>query len=310
MMRPKTHQTLNLKLLILVLLVAFFLLFVLRSNFPTSNNNPTTSQTLSSPVIIKASSSTTTECSNNNYSCTKIPPSLSQALIHYATSAITPQQTLKEISVSARVLEKRSPCNFLVFGLGHDSLMWSELNHGGRTIFLEEDESWIEQIKRRFPMLESYHVTYDSKVNDADNLMEVGKGPECREVRDPRYSICQLALKGLPSIVYETKWDVIMVDAPTGYYDEAPGRMSAIYTAGMMARNNNNNNRRDDDDFGGETTHVFVHDVNRVVEDKFSMAFLCHKYMMKQEGRLRHFTIPSHRDNINNKLLDRPFCPQ
>ena len=28
-----------------------------------------------------------------------------------------------------------------------------------------------------------------------------------------------------------------MVDAPTGYNDNAPGRMSAIYTAGLMARN-------------------------------------------------------------------------
>lgn len=145
-------------------------------------------------------------------------------------------------------------------------------------------------------MLESYHVRYDSKVNEADNLMEVGRGPECSAtaVGDPRYSICPLALKGLPAQVYETKWDLIMVDAPTGYYDEAPGRMTAIYTAGMLARNRDS----------GETTDVFVHDVNRVVEDKFSMAFLCDKYMKKQEGRLRHFTIPTHRDN-----LDTPFCP-
>lgn len=172
--------------------------------------------------------------------------------------------------------------------------MWSVLNYGGRTIFLEEDEAWIQQIRRRFPMLESYHVTYDSKVNQANNLMEVGRGPECTALSDPRYSMCQLALKGLPSEVYETKWDLIMVDAPTGYYEEAPGRMSAIYTAGMMARN------RED----GETD-VFVHDVNREVEDRFSKAFLCEGYMKKQVGRLRHFTIPSHRDDS-----DKPFCPQ
>lgn len=109
-----------------------------------------------------------------------------------------------------------------------------------------------------------------------------------------RYSMCQLALKSLPSEVYETKWDLIMVDAPTGYHEEAPGRMSAIYTAGMMARNREE---------GGETD-VFVHDVNREVEDKFSRAFLCDGYMKKQEGRLRHFRIPSHRGN-----LDKPFCP-
>lgn len=220
---------------------------------------------------------------------------MAQALVHYSTSAITPQQTLKEISVTSTILERKSsPSNFLVFGLGHDSLMWSMLNYGGRTVFLEEDKAWIQQIKRRFPSLESYHVTYDSKVNQADNLMEVGRGPECTAVGNPKYSMCQLALKGLPSDVYETNWDLIMVDAPTGYYEEAPGRMTAIYTAGMLARN------REDGGF----TDVFVHDVNRVVEDKFSKAFLCDGYMRKQEGRLRHFTVPSHKDNS-----DRPFCP-
>ncbi|XWS62394.1 hypothetical protein CRYUN_Cryun06bG0007000 [Craigia yunnanensis] len=124
--------------------------------------------------------------------------------------------------------------------------------------------------------------------------MDVGRGPECTAVGDPKYSMCQLALKGLPSEVYEMTWDLIMVDAPTGYYKETTGRMSAIYTAGMMARNREE----------GETD-VFVHDVKWVVEDKFSMAFLCQGYMKKQEARLRHFRIPSHKDS-----LDRPFCPE
>ncbi|XP_019094377.1 PREDICTED: glucuronoxylan 4-O-methyltransferase 1-like [Camelina sativa] len=230
--------------------------------------------------------------------CNKLPRSLAQALIHYSTSVIIPQQTLKEIAVSSSILSKKSPCNFLVFGLGHDSLMWSSLNYGGRTVFLEEDEAWIKQIKRRFPMLESYHVTYDSKVNQADNLIEVGKGPECTAIGDPRYSMCQLALKGLPADIYETSWDLIMVDAPTGYYDEAPGRMTAIYTAGMMARNRKQ---------GGETD-VFVHDVNREIENKFSKAFLCEGYMKKQEGRLRHFVIPSYRVGSQSES-DRLFCP-
>ncbi|XP_028764990.1 glucuronoxylan 4-O-methyltransferase 1-like [Neltuma alba] len=297
-MRPKSHQTLNVKLLVLGLLVVFFFILVLWPNYSPSSQqamSPSSSKASSSFLTLETpnhdNGSTKEDCS---LSCNKIPPSLAKALIHYSTSTITPQQTSKEISVTERVLEKKSPCNFLVFGLGHDSLMWSSLNHGGRTVFLEEDDAWIEQIRHRFPGLESYHVTYDSKVNEADNLMEVGKGPECTAVGDTRYSMCQLALKGLPSEIYEIKWDLIMVDAPTGYYEEAPGRMTAIYTAGMMARNRES----------GETD-VFVHDVNREVEDKFSRAFLCDKYMKKQEGRLRHFRIPSHRDD-----LDKPFCPQ
>lgn len=102
-----------------------------------------------------------------------------------------------------------------------------------------------------------------------------------------------MAIKGFPKEVYDTEWDLIMVDAPTGYFDGAPGRMTAIYTAGMMARNREE----------GETD-VFVHDVNRVVEDKFSKEFLCEGYLREQEGRIRHFTIPSHRAR-----LGRPFCP-
>ncbi|KAL0651107.1 hypothetical protein Bca4012_093798 [Brassica carinata] len=281
-MRTRTSQTQELKLLLVCLFAALVLIFIVRSTLTTSQQHQTPEETTRSKGCAGA--------------CNKLPRSLAQALIHYSTSVITPQQTLKEIVVSSRVLEKKSPCNFLVFGLGHDSLMWSSLNYGGRTVFLEEDEAWIKQIKRRFPMLESYHVSYDSKVNQADNLIEVGKGPECTAIGDPRYSMCQLALKGLPAEIYETSWDLIMVDAPTGYYDEAPGRMTAIYTAGMMARNRER---------AGETD-VFVHDVNREVEDKFSKAFLCEGYIKKQEGRLRHFVIPSYRDGSES---NRPFCP-
>ncbi|CAI9101525.1 OLC1v1038866C1 [Oldenlandia corymbosa var. corymbosa] len=293
-MRPKTQSPLNLKLLMLGILAAFLILFVFRSSFSSSDQSSSVPTNHDLPRTSSSSSKdlkTTPKCS---HSCNKIPPTLAHAIMHYTTSTITPQQTLKEISVTSKILEKKSPCNFLVFGLGHDSLMWSTLNYAGRTVFLEEDESWIEQIKRRFPMLESYHVTYDTKVTQANELMEVGKGPECTPVSDPRYSMCQLALKTLPEEVYQTKWDLIMVDAPTGYYDDAPGRMAAIYTAGMMARN------RED----GGITDVFVHDVNREIEDQFSRAFLCDAYMKKQEGRIRHFRIPSYRSNLN-----QPFCP-
>lgn len=96
---------------------------------------------------------------------------------------------------------------------------------------------------------------------------------ECKEVSDPRFSKCRLALKGLPNEVYDIEWDLIMVDVPTGYFDGAPVRMNAIHTAGLMARNREN----------GETD-VFLHDVNREVEDKFSMKFLCEGYLREQDG--------------------------
>ncbi|GMI83253.1 glucuronoxylan methyltransferase 2 [Hibiscus trionum] len=291
--KPQSPSPFNTKL---ILICAFFLLFLLlvisttSSTFSTQQQQPSSSSSSESRV----SNLTPTPCPSVP-SCTKTPPSLANALIHYATTNTTPQQTFKEISVSARVLENKAPCNFLVFGLGHDSLMWAALNHGGRTVFLEEDKAWIEQMKQKSPGLESYHVEYSTKVHRSDALLETGmKEESCRVVSEPRFSKCELAHKGFPSEIYDVEWDVIMVDAPTGFHDEAPGRMTAIYTAGLMGRNRE----------GGETD-VFVHDVNRGVEDKFSMAFLCEGYLREQQGLLRHFTIPTHRA----ASAPHPFCP-
>ncbi|XP_010930428.1 glucuronoxylan 4-O-methyltransferase 3 [Elaeis guineensis] len=281
-MKPKVPNYLNLKLLILGFVLLFLILLLLRSN-SSSPAPPSTSQ---SNQISPSNALPTT-------SCTKIPQSLANTIIHYATSNTTPQQTFKEISVTARVLEKKAPCNFLVFGLGRDSPMWTALNHGGRTVFLEEDMSWMETIQEKFPTLESYHVTYDTKVTQANDLLELRREPACTAVGEVKFSKCQLALKRLPSVFFEVEWDLIMVDAPTGWIPEAPGRMGAIYTAGMAARARTE----------GETD-VFVHDVDRVVEDKFSKIFLCEGYLREQEGRLRHFTVPSHRTGS-----DIPFCP-
>ncbi|XP_044511186.1 glucuronoxylan 4-O-methyltransferase 3 [Mangifera indica] len=304
-MRSKPQFPLNIKVIILFAFLLLLLFFIIRTTFSSSSSQEINSTAISQTNLSNSTNedqeqqqeqeSTKPRCPSIPFpqTCTKAPPSLANALVHYVTTNITPQQTLKEISVSLRVLEKKSPCNFLVFGLGHDSLMWTSLNHGGRTVFLEEDKAWIHQIKEKFPTLESYHVEYDTKVHQADDLMKIGMGNECKAVSDPRFSKCQLALKGFPSDVYDIEWDLIMVDAPTGYHDEAPGRMSAIYTAGLMARNREE----------GETD-VFVHDVDRVVEDKFSKTFLCEGYLREQEGRIRHFTIPNHRI-----LSDRPFCP-
>ncbi|CAF2064106.1 unnamed protein product [Brassica oleracea] len=297
-MTTNLHFPITLKLILSTLasLLVITLFFITRTDFSPSSYQSAPAKT----IQISSSSTRTKEQSPDSVSCGKIPPSLADALIHYAASNVTPQQTLSEISVTKKVLDKTSPCNFLVFGLGHDSLMWASLNHGGRTIFLDEDESWIRQIAEKFPSLESYHVRYETKLRDAAALMSAARNrEECRlgASMDLRVSKCELALKGLPEVVYEMEWNLIMVDAPTGFHEEAPGRMSAIYTAGMIARSRGK----------GETTAVFVHDVDRTVEDEFSMAFLCRDYMTEQEGRLRHFTVPSHWDsNIAGGTVPNP----
>uniref|UniRef100_A0A0D3APV7 Uncharacterized protein n=1 Tax=Brassica oleracea var. oleracea TaxID=109376 RepID=A0A0D3APV7_BRAOL len=256
--------TMKLILSSLASLVVITLFFITNTEFSPSSFQPALDKT----IRISNSSIGTKVHSLESASCGKIPPSLADALIYYAASNTTPQQTLSEISVTKK----------LDVGVPEPP----------GTIFLDEDESWIRKIAEKFPSLDSYHVRvrYDTKVRDAAALLSAAiDSEECRPgvSMDLRASKCELALKGLPEVVYETEWDIIVVDAPRRFHEEAPGRMSAIYTAGMIARSRKK----------GETRAVFVHDVDRTVEDEFSMAFLCRDYMTEQQGRLRHFTVPS-----------------
>ncbi|XP_059637312.1 arabinogalactan O-methyltransferase 1-like [Cornus florida] len=207
------------------------------------------------------------------------------AVLHYATSHRVPQQSLAEIRVSFNVLKSLSPCNFLVFGLGHDSLMWTAFNPRGTTLFLEEDPRWVQNVLKESPDLRVHTVRYRTKLKEADALISLYRTePECSPsnayLRGNKR--CKLALHDLADEVYDTEWDLIMIDAPRGYFNEAPGRMGAIFSAAVMARNRK----------GSGVTHVFLHDNDRRVEKSYASEFLCRKYLVKTVGRLWHFEIP------------------
>ncbi len=224
-------------------------------------------------------------CSLSGSGDSATTPTQLMAILHYATSRVVPQQSFAEITISYNVLRSLAPCNFLVFGLGHDSLMWASLNPGGTTLFLEEDPKWVQTVLKRAPLLRASTVRYRTRLSEADNLLSTYESePDCSpsnaRLKDTR---CRLALTELPSEVYEKEWDLIMIDAPRGYYPEAPGRMAAIYSAAVMARARTR----------GGVTHVFLHDVNRKVEKSYAQEFLCMKYKVNGVGRLWHFQIPS-----------------
>ncbi|KAK1408715.1 hypothetical protein QVD17_40716 [Tagetes erecta] len=220
----------------------------------------------------------------NNFQSVDTPLQL-QAILHYATSKTVPQQSLAEINISFNVLKSISPCNFLVFGLGHDSLMWSSFNPGGLTLFLEEDPKWIHTVLKTAPDLKAVHVNYRTQLSQADDLMKTYRSePECAPAKSyiKGNTQCKLALTGLPNAVYDKEWDMIMIDAPRGWFAEAPGRMGAIYSAMVMARNRKKPG----------VTHVFLHDVDRKVEKAYAEEFLCRKNLKDGTGRLWHFEIP------------------
>ncbi|KAG6659728.1 hypothetical protein I3843_03G052300 [Carya illinoinensis] len=206
------------------------------------------------------------------------------AVLHYATSRVVPQQSFAEIKISFDVLQSLAPCNFLVFGLGHDSLMWDSLNPRGNTLFLEEDPKWVQTVLKSAPVLRASTVRYSTKLSEADDLLSTYKSePDCSPASARLHDTsCRLALTMLPEEVYEKEWDLIMIDAPRGYFPEAPGRMAAIYSAAVMARARTRPG----------VTHVFLHDVNRKVEKVYAREFLCMKYKVNGVGRLWHFEIP------------------
>ncbi|XP_066335150.1 glucuronoxylan 4-O-methyltransferase 2-like [Miscanthus floridulus] len=233
--------------------------------------------------------------------CAKVPASVAEALVQYATSNETPRQTEAEAGAAARVLARRAPCGLLVFGLGPDSALWAALNHGGRTLFLEADADRIASARAAHPAgidLQAHPVAFQQEATmttlSDEDLLALHNSSDCAVASptkplDPDHleqSPCALAPRGLPAAFYEAEWDVIMVDAPV------PG---AIYTAAVAARA-----RRP----GTGETDVLVHGVDGTAEESFTRAFLCEAYLKEEAGRLRHFSIPSHRDKDA-----MPFCP-
>lgn len=128
---------------------------------------------------------------------------------------------LQYMSIS-KELYKVCPCNLLVFGLGHDSYLWHGINKNGRTVFLEDDKAWIEEVNNG--ALSVFKVEYSTKVKD---YQEIG------------YDESKLKMD-LPREVLATNWDFIIVDGPLGHQPprpfNGPGRMSSIFNAYKLLR--------------------------------------------------------------------------
>ncbi|XP_051228941.1 arabinogalactan O-methyltransferase 1-like [Lolium perenne] len=235
---------------------------------------------------------------------------LADAAVYYATTRAVPQQSRAELALSLAVLRRRAPLRLLVFGLGHDSPLWHALNPGGATVFLEEDPEWYRVVRSQSPHLRAHLVRYRTRLDHADLLLGSYKRfPSCvpgagagAEPAVRANAACPLALHDLPAEVYENEWDVLMVDAPKGYFPSAPGRMAAIWTAAAMARARQ----------GEGDTDVFLHDVDRRVERMFAEELLCDRFRVGGTGRLWHFRIPpvSRRANTTTAAGggERPFC--
>ncbi|GJZ32773.1 IRX15-LIKE-like protein [Tanacetum coccineum] len=217
-----------------------------------------------------------------------LPKSVMKALVHYAANANnTDHMSQTDIRQISDVLKQcSSPCNFLVFGLTPETLLWNALNSYGRTVFIDENRYYAAYIEEKHPEIEAYDVQYTTKISELKELIISVKEQarnECRPVQNLLFSDCKIGLNDLPNHIYELEWDVILVDGPRGYWPDGPGSISAIFTAGVLARSKKGGNHK---------THVFVHDYNREVDRVSSEEFLCKENLVKSSrDLLAHFVV-------------------
>jgi hypothetical protein len=111
---------------------------------------------------------------------------------------------MSSIVETTQALYPDRPVNFLVFGLGVDTPGWMQVNCRGRTIFLEHSADWVklvtENIARDYnSTVESYSVSYKGDMSKPNEFFD------------------RPWLMPVPEAVSQTCFDVILVDAPTGF---------------------------------------------------------------------------------------------
>ena len=183
------------------------------------------------------------------------------------------QMSFEEYTYIFNIVKKKNGCNFLIFGTGNDSPLWMDSSIGsninGKSIFLENDNYWIDTVKINYPNMDIRLVHYTDRVLDANRLLieyENGKNNLKLELDDD---------------IRNTKWDVILVDAPHGYKSTEHGRMKSIYESYSLSKYN-------------DQVDIFVHDCERQVENLYVDYFLKDYELIKEldnnrHGILRHY---------------------
>ncbi|KAH0704527.1 hypothetical protein KY285_018805 [Solanum tuberosum] len=215
----------------------------------------------------------------------------------------------KEINFLYDLVSRKSPCNILVFGLETQySSQISTINRGGFTVFLEDNPAKIKlynstsnanstrihRVEYQTVARDAYKILKHARRNQKDCYISATASSSKHDLYSNSSRKCKFMslVTNVPKEVYEVKWDLVIVDGPDGDKPESPGRMAAIYIAGVLARRSKNKNG----------THVLVHDVDRMIEKWFSWEFLCDTNLVSSKGKFWDF-------NILAKPNATTFCP-
>ncbi|CAN7050866.1 unnamed protein product [Brassica rapa subsp. trilocularis] len=290
-------QTSSNRLWLLAFVSFFTIAFLLTLLYTTDTIISSKNSTVVSSVVNSAVSNTPTS---------QLPTSAINALLHYASrSNDSFHMSYGEMkSISDFLRRCAPPCNLLVFGLTHETLLWKSLNHNGRTVYIEENRYYAAYFEEIHPEIEVFDVQYTTKAREARELVSAVKEAarnECRPVQNLLFSDCKLGLNDLPNHVYDLVWDVILVDGPRGDGGDVPGRMSSIFTAAVLARSKKSG--------GNHKTHVFVHDYYREIERLCGDEFLCRENLVESNDMLAHYVLERMDKNSTQFCRDRKKRP-
>lgn len=256
--------------------VSFFIFFTMTINSSTST-----------PLLVYPIASSPS--SNPVHTSSHVPYKLTR----YAITHEEDDLTTKEHQLLSNIISESAPCNLLFFGFKPQFLSLAASNTQGTTVFLEDDEEEVQRVTQQMKEVKIYKVEYHDKASEAYELLRHARehfGCKFEAIQLLKETGCKLGRVELPKEVYGRKWDVVMVDGPRGDSPEAPGRMTAIYTAAVIARL-------------GKATDVVVHDVHRMIEKWYSWEFLCQENLISSKGKLWHF-------RIHGKSRSTRFCPE
>ncbi|KAF2910898.1 arabinogalactan O-methyltransferase 2 [Oryza sativa Japonica Group] len=203
----------------------------------------------------------------------------------------------KEAALLRSVVAARAPCRLLVFGLSPQLAALAAVNagEGAATAFVTDSAEDADSARRSLrggsaasaaAAAKIHQVRYRDAAGEAWPLLRRARdSPACRRPTGAvRRSGCHLALiTTLPREVLDARWDVLVVDGPSGAAAGEPGRMGAIYTAAALARASAAGGR--------EAVDVAVHDVHRTVERWYAWEYLCEDNLAAAKGRLWHFRV-------------------
>ncbi|XP_011624968.1 glucuronoxylan 4-O-methyltransferase 1 [Amborella trichopoda] len=207
--------------------------------------------------------------------CIKLAPALAQSLAHFATAPTPRHVSPKELALISRLFS--TPKRVLIFGHTPLSPFFQSLNHMGKTLFIEPNQTLIEETHRAHPKLVLRKSSHWARRDQAFELLKRARAEPSCGPRGPSRA-CPLAMGGLGNEVRKRDWDLVVVDDPRG-----ESSMAAIYEAGVIARKGR----------VGKWTDVIVCGVDRRVEMWYSREFLCEENLVGSKGNTWHFRIRS-----------------